>query len=303
METGTVIVAPEALVKLMEALQSFRAGSNALVQDVQGELTRRLGRLEACREEAQQVVRHQCRRVSECGEDDRDVAQSDLEEAERRLAMIDHWLSQVETSFSNFKRANLIARELVGSRLPGAAAFLEKKVRILVDLESLPIPAEGAEIGRSGLSSTAIPPGVSVGSFLGGNNGIDRGIVGAQLPSGFTWVSLDSISRADDLRPEETFHKVSEKEVVHGFAVLRDEVLPALVSDTAASRDIFYDIDRNKGRAYADGAQRIFEAFFGDDAIVLGKGIGDSLYGVTNGRHRIHVARSLGWPAIPARII
>lgn len=69
------------------------------------------------------------------------------------------------------------------------------------------------------------------------------------------------------------------------------------------SSDHFARIDRGKGSSYAEGKQRVYDAFFGDDCITLDRGPSDGKYGVTNGRHRLRIARALGWEAVPVKIL
>ena len=50
------------------------------------------------------------------------------------------------------------------------------------------------------------------------------------------------------------------------------------------------------------GLLRVYEAFFGDDVIHLGRGRRDKLFGVDSGRHRIKVAMDAGWTAVPVKM-
>jgi len=65
----------------------------------------------------------------------------------------------------------------------------------------------------------------------------------------------------------------------------------------------FSRLDRQAGRSYEEGLQRVYEAFFGADHIRLSRFKGSQLWGIDNGRHRIQIARDLGWKFIPAKTI
>ena len=123
------------------------------------------------------------------------------------------------------------------------------------------------------------------------------------LPSGFQWVRLNEISAGDDLRPDEGFPKVSEAEMGQGLFHLMTVILPALAANPGARSDDFRERDHEQQLEFQAGSQHAYEAFFGNDAIALTRQPGSSAYGVTNGRHRIHVARRNGWVALPVRVV
>lgn len=296
----SMIVSPEALTRLVVALQQYRTRTSSTIAEIASDLSRRLKHLEAVREEAQREVRHRQRVLSECDEDDDyGRARAELEAAEERLSKAGCWVEQAADTLPQFKRVNQGAQVLVGNRLPRAISVLEEKFARYMDYANVQIPNEGAGRGYSTVAAGPSSAAVGTGVISSGR----RDYSDNPLPSGFQWVRLDSISPEYDLRPEETFHKLSEAEVQAGFSMLSDEVLPALKRDITYSTHHFAQHDLEKGRSYADGAQRVYEAFFGMDCVILDKGRGDGQYGVTNGRHRIYVARALGWPAIPAKIV
>lgn len=296
---GNMIVSSEALTRLRDALLRFRARTNTTVSDVASDLSRRLNRLDAMREDAQQDVRSCQRYLSACDDnDDRGHAQSELDSAEERLRRINHRFGRILDAFSQFKRANQGAQELISSRLPHAVSYLEIKLALLAEYINVQMPAPIT--GQGYITATGLPV---AGAALPNqsDNGIDLSDV--PLPSGFQWVRLDSISRSDDLRPDEKFHKVSEADVHAGFALLQDVVLPALGKDLTRSSDYFYDLDRMAGRNHdGNGAKKVYDVFFGDTSVTLHQGYGDGQYGVHDGRHRIHAARDIGWVAIPAKV-
>jgi hypothetical protein len=62
----------------------------------------------------------------------------------------------------------------------------------------------------------------------------------------------------------------------------------------------FERLDRQTGRDYQNGLQRVYEAFFGGQHIRLERWRGEAKWDIINGRHRIEVARELGLEAVPA---
>lgn len=295
---GSMIVSPEALTRLKEALLRYRTRTNTMMSEVTSDLSRRLKRLEVARDEAQREVRRFQRDLSDCDEDDDSgQAQSDLDAAEERLKRIDHWIGQVVDALPQFKRANQGAQTLV-TRLPRTVSFLEGKLTQFMDYANVQMPKYSA---RGGNSTTAGPSATAIVGDVTSDH--LKNLPDVALPAGYQWVKLDAISRRDDLRPDESFHKASEEDVKKGFYLLKNEILPALDEDRTLPSDHFGNLDRGAGRSYAEGIQRVYDAFFGGDCIALDRGLGDGKYGVTNGRHRLHIARDLGWEAVPVKIL
>jgi len=65
----------------------------------------------------------------------------------------------------------------------------------------------------------------------------------------------------------------------------------------------FFSLDQQAGVSYANGLLRVYEAFFGSEPIHLSRVKGAPQWTVGNGRHRILVAKELGWKAIPAQTV
>ena len=116
-------------------------------------------------------------------------------------------------------------------------------------------------------------------------------------------MSLEHISRRDDLRHDEGFSKVSEHDMRRAFGTLRRQVLPHLQSHPEANGLTFLELDGYTTEGTPKPRQKAYDVFFGQEAIVLDGPYSDGTFSVTNGRHRIQVARELGWPAVPVRVI
>lgn len=123
---------------------------------------------------------------------------------------------------------------------------------------------------------------------------------GQWVDVGIQNVPVDKIDDSDTyVHGPEDFKKVSREDMVHGLETLQSEVRPAV--ENGADKEYFRSLDQARGFDYPSGTQRIYEAFYGQDAIRLDK-IGDS-YLVENGYHRIYTAKELGLDTIPARVI
>lgn len=296
---GTMIVSPEALSRLKDGLFRYRTHTNKILSEVAGDISRRLRRLEAVAEDAQREVRRRQRELSDLDrDDDSEQARSDLYAAEERQKRVDHWIGQVADALPQFKRLNQDAQELVRSSLPRAVSFIDEKLARYIAYANVQMPSSETRHVRSNVLGHAQ-------SYLQASSESTEPtkLLSSPLPQGFQWVRLESISSADNLRLEDKFQKVSEAEVRTGFSLLKNEILPAIESDQTLSSEYFAELDRKMDRAYAQGSQRVYDAFFGTDCVTLDQGRGGGIHGVTNGRHRIAVAKSLGWVAVPAKVI
>lgn len=134
-------------------------------------------------------------------------------------------------------------------------------------------------------------PGSQEGDLVEPGEWVDRGI--QETP-------VEAVDLSDSyVHSEVDFKKVSHEEMARGFETLEKEVRPAVAN--GADGDYFSRLDEQRGLEYKDGTRRIYDAFYGNDAIRLNK-VGDR-YEVINGYHRLHVANELGVSAVPARVI
>jgi hypothetical protein len=118
------------------------------------------------------------------------------------------------------------------------------------------------------------------------------------LPAGFVWASLDHIEATNFTGPDD-FKKVSHEQMKRGFQMLEAQLLPTFeMFGAGVGRDWFRTQDLAKRVSYEDGKECVFDAFFGADPISLSRTDGN-LSNIANGRHRIAVARELGWSSVP----
>lgn len=112
-------------------------------------------------------------------------------------------------------------------------------------------------------------------------------------------VSVRDLPEPEGIHDEDDFVKVSVDEMQAGLERLQ-EMQPAIESGEGASSDYWAQFDRERGLDYAHGYRRIYDAFYGQDAIRLVKD-GDR-YDIVNGRHRIWLAKRMGITTLPARL-
>lgn len=117
---------------------------------------------------------------------------------------------------------------------------------------------------------------------------------------GIQEVPVNQIDTSDmtHVNTPDDFNKVSYEEMKDGFHKLDTVVRPEVEKGTTG--DTFYELDKKQNLDYANGYQRVYDAFYGGDAIQLEKD-GDD-YQVINGAHRLYVAEQLGVRSVPAHV-
>jgi len=128
-------------------------------------------------------------------------------------------------------------------------------------------------------------------------------LTGYRLPQGFQWVPLEAIALEDaDLE----FRKVDKRSMEEGLKKLPEviKLLQDRLEETFAENGAyFFSLDQQAGVSYPSGLLRVYETFFGSEPIRLSRFKGAPQWTVENGRHRILVAKELGWKALPAQAI
>lgn len=95
------------------------------------------------------------------------------------------------------------------------------------------------------------------------------------------------------------FKKASPAEIETAYHLLIHIVLPLLA--VGAAPDDFDRIDELTQRAFPNSLRRVYDLFYGDEAIRLEQRVGG--WSINHGYHRFNVAKSLGLPYIPANLI
>lgn len=123
---------------------------------------------------------------------------------------------------------------------------------------------------------------------------------GKWINTGIRDVPVSDLPDPEDISGPSDFQKVSQSKMRVGLERLQ-QMKSIIDSGEGASSDYWAEFDRKRGLDYAHGYQRIYDAFYGDDAIRVNKD-GDE-YDVINGRHRIWLAKRMGIRKLPTRVI
>lgn len=299
MTESAELLSLKALTDLDDALGRFGDRGKQGLDDVDASLRRQIAQLEERRQEAARQVRV-CEARCACESDEHDAdadAEQELEDARERLRLIKRWQRTADEACQAYRSVARRFEHVAVEHIPKARLKLRTKfdeaaayLSVQLDGDIQPIQrASATEAGRTPPRTVSTPKLDSVVLF--------------SLPPGFRWVPIEHISPRDNLGRNEGFIKVSEEDMRRAFGSLRRQVLPYLKNHPEASAATFRELDGYSAEGTIKPRQLAYQVFFGDDPIVLDGPQTDGTFSVTNGRHRIHVARDLGWPAVPARVI
>jgi len=169
------------------------------------------------------------------------------------------------------------------------------------DTQDVPEVADSAQeaagakpLGPAGMQAMQGEPALGAPSPPGDppppGDWVDRGIVD---------VPVANLPEPEGINDASDFEKVPPEEMKVGLTRLQ-EMKPVIDSGEGANTDYWHEFDRQRGLTYPDGYQKVYESFYGQDAIRLDKD-GDQ-YDIVNGRHRVFRAKQMGIDTVPARV-
>lgn len=201
-----------------------------------------------------------------------------LQEAQQRLKDVQTGIRMVGQAVDTYHIQAQRTTRLLSSSFPNAISFLTSKI---ADLQAY------------------LSGGVGNASTPGGYSSSSRGY-GTAPHQGIDIVHLDQIDLSDShVTGAGDFKKVSPQTMIEGFQKLQDVVIPAVAK--GADADYFARLDASQGLDNANGYLNIYHVFYGDTSCIRLDKVGNK-YTVTNGYHRLFIARHLGITSVPAKV-
>lgn len=283
----------QALERLDPALGAFGAQVRDAARSLETEFGPQEQRMLRHEEAAEEEVRR-CREAYEAAdEDDEDYWRDCLDDAREHRARVRAWRVRIDDERRSLSR-HVSRVGAIESRVVSGRTHLRTLIEDLRAYHSI-----GLDVGASG---HAPPPG-HAGQDYQPVSAAAVALRGLPIPDGFEWVALDEIdlvAELDGIRSPADYTKVSYDDMQRGMELLRTGVLPAIQANPSRGVDYFRFLDEQNHRSGPTALGNVYSAFFGGDAIKLDRREGER-FSVTNGRHRLHLAQTLGWDAIPAR--
>lgn len=251
----------------------------------------------------------------ETGEDPnaerRGELEDDLSRARERVDDLEAVMRQVQGAYEDFQRRTAEFNALAGEHIPRSQTILRQHIDAIAHYRSVRADLSQGLSPRAGTASTlstasAAPKGGNIVAVPG--QGFPESFNDYPLPPDFQWVLLDDINldRLEEVADKSEYKKVKYDTMRHGMELLQTRILPKMAEDLAgATHDYFHELDQQEGLAPGEGLEAVYDAFFTPaifrhrEVIHLDKGSGKYRFDITDGRHRIRLAKELGWRAIP----
>ncbi len=230
-----------------------------------------------------------------------------LEEAQIEVARARQRHKDIKAAGSRFLAVfNAEARSLCNAFAAGQA-FLRDRIETAAQYRSIVNPTAAGLSTTTARSETPAAQTTSTGNMIS-NQSLQAGRSLPPLPRRMQWVPIEDIDEA--LSPNDLeFKKAPHAEMKAMMLVFQESVLPALADNPSLTPDDFSASVGEERASKSTTPRFAYECMLGSfgssDVIVLdGKPGGEiGKMGVTSGRHRILIAKELGWLYIPARVL
>jgi hypothetical protein len=123
---------------------------------------------------------------------------------------------------------------------------------------------------------------------------------GQWVERGVAMVDVAVLPMPEDISNALDFQKIPVDEMKVGLKKLQ-EMMPIIESGVGASNEYWTKRDNELGLDYPNGYLRIYEAFYGHDAIRVEKS--GNNYDIVNGRHRVWLAKQIGIGRLPVSLV
>lgn len=242
-------------------------------------------------------------------EDDDDFARRAVEAAKDALRRAQRRLLETESASSRFLAVLGAEMSKLDASLVSSHQFLQARVDTAVHYTAITNrSADSARVGATAPRHSQLP--ATNAKPLNVPEAPPKAAMELlpSLPRKMQWVPVDEIdleSVPDDLQ----FKKASYDDMRTMMQTFEKTVLPALIKDESLTADGFLGDQNSSVGVSAKIPRFAYECMLGspgaNDVIAvdaMGAG-GRSKRGITSGRHRIKLAKELGWTHVPARVL
>ena len=228
-----------------------------------------------------------------------------LREANEKLEKVRYWSNIIEQAITDYQKQAYRLEQQIHQDIPKAGIFLGRKIEQLEEYLALNpvcsgvIPTTNTPLKTS--SDAQVDKSTEMSPLEGQSKNTppviweEKGIQNVPVKHLLPHLNGEKCH----VKSKEDFTRVSYEDMVEGFRKLQSVVLPGV--QEGATEDEFSEMDAQRGLDYEHGYRRIYDAFYGQDAIHVNK-LGEDCYSIDNGYHRLFVAREIGLENIPAKV-
>ncbi|MBM3239285.1 hypothetical protein FJZ31_23580 [Candidatus Poribacteria bacterium] len=225
-------------------------------------------------------------------------ARRSLRHAEDELKIARLWFSKIQKAIQQFGTHVRRLKDLATDRTESAKAFLDRATSDLERYLGIPTPTTETSVPlidafptRATTTTASTQTGIANLSGKTSGQWVERGVVE---------IDVANLPMPEDISKDLDFQKVPMDEMKAGLKMLQ-EMLPIIESGVGASKEYWAKRDNELGLDYPNGYLRIYEAFYGHDAIRVEKS--GNNYDIVNGRHRIWLAKQMGIGKLPVSLV
>jgi len=227
-------------------------------------------------------------------------ARRSLRHAEDELKIARMWFSKIQKAIQQFGTHVRRLKDLATDRTESAKAFLDRATSDLERYLGISTPT----IGATGFPVDAFPAGATPSVVTAWEVEAPAEAIGKAsgqwVERGVAMVDVVNLPMPEDISNALDFQKIPVDEMKAGLKMLQ-EMLPIIESGVGASKEYWAKRDNELGLDYPNGYLRIYEAFYGHDAIRVEKS--GNNYDIVNGRHRVWLAKQMGISKLPMSLV
>jgi hypothetical protein len=284
------------------------ANAGAEFEEMREVVNRQIAQFRATLEDREAALAEAVEILRNVPDDESDqYEQEAVDEAQIEVRRARQRLKDIDAAGSHFLAVLNAETQSLNSAFSAGQVFLNERIETGVRYRSITNPSTPTQSAPVAKSATPAPQTNSARKTLS-KRSFPSADEPPPLPRKMLWLPIEDIDEAllpDDLE----FKKAPHAEMKAMMVVFQESVIPALTDNPSLTPDDFSASVGEERASLSTTPRFAYECMLGSfgsrDVIVLDgkKGEGIGKMGVTSGRHRILIAKELGWSHIPARVL
>jgi flagellar biosynthesis chaperone FliJ len=302
------LVSTKSLAEFLGELRSAVESAGTEFEEMRRVVNRQITQLRATLDDREAAMAKAVENLRNVPSDESDrYEQEAVDEAQIEVLRARQRLKNIEAAGSQFLAVLNAETQSLNSAFSAGQVFLNERIETGARYWSITIPSTSKLSARAGQSATLAPQTNRTKKTIS-NRSFQSADELPPLPRKMQWVPIEDID--ETLLPIGLeFKKAPHAEMKAMMLVFQGSVLPALANNPSLIPDDFSGGVGEESTSMSTTPRFAYECMLGSfgssDVIVLdGKqGCEIGKMGITSGRHRILIAKELGWSHIPARVL
>ncbi|WP_209428304.1 hypothetical protein [Pararhodobacter sp. SW119] len=306
--SSAYLVSLEVLIDFQGELRTAEVSAAAEFEEMRRMISQEVAQSRATLEDREATLTVAIENLRNGSDDEsKQFEQDAVDEAQIEVRKARQQLRSVEDAASQFLKVLNTETQSLSDAFAAGQAFLCERITAGGQYRAITIPGESS-LAAPAAKSAAPAPRSNSAEHTSSDRSFQSSSRLPPLPRKMQWVPINEIDEA--LLPNDLeFKKAPHAEMKAMMQVFRDSVLPALDENPSLTADDFAASRAEERDSMSTTPRFAYECMLGSfgtsDVIVLDgqreKEIGKM--GITSGRHRILIAKELGWSHVPARVL